>query len=425
MRRYILRSIGAVALIASAHSAAAQHPSADSTLSRLLREAVAANPALAAATARGHAADLRVRPAGALAGPTLSVGVMDLTLPTFAFRQSDFTEIDVQAEQSFPWPGTLAARTKSAAALGAASRADIEVARRDLVGRVAEVYHRLRYVVTARATLIRQQALLEGTVQSALSQYAAGAVPQSDPLQVRIVAARLSADSAALASEELVLRSRLRAMRAVRGADPIVITSLTDADALALLHGADSAHVGPTPDLARQPRIAANRAFATASNESVDVARLSGKPEFMVTARYGARPLGADFFSAFVGVRLPLWSQSKQRALVQAAHADADAAQSAVRDAEANLRSEWEALEANATASRDQLAILVDRVLPIADAATEASLRDYGLGKASVATVLAAEDAAFRVRLDIARITSEHLSHIVMLAQFATWEVTP
>ena len=145
----------------------------------------------------------------------------------------------------------------------------------------------------------------------------------------------------------------------------------------------------------------------------------------MVTARYGARPLGVDFFSALVGVRLPLWSKAKQRDAVKAANADADAAQSAVRNAESALQVEWQELSTNATASRNQLTILVDRVLPIADAAIDAALRDYRLGKATVASVLAAEDAAFRVRLDVARIASEHLAHIVMLAQFANWEVAP
>ena len=425
MRRYILRSISAFTLIASTRSAAAQHPSADTTLSRLVREAIAANPALATATARSRAAELRVGPAGALAGPTLTVGAVDLTLPRFAFRQSDFTEIDVQAEQSFPWPGTLAARTRSAAALGAASRAAIEVARRELVGRIAEAYFRLRYVVTARATLIRQQALLDGTVQSALSQYAAGAVPQSDPLQARMAAARLDADGAVLASEETMLRSRLRAMRSVRGVDSLVIAPIAGDEPTALLRSADSAHVGPAPDLTRQPKIAAGRALAAAAQETVEAEYLSGKPEFIVTARYGARPLGADFFSALVGVRLPLWSRSKQRGVVRAARADKDVAQSAVREAEASIQGEWEELNANAAASGNQLAILVDRVLPIADAATDAALREYRLGKASVTSVLATEDAAFRVRLDVARITSEHLAHIVMLAQFTTWEVTP
>ena len=53
-----------------------------------------------------RAAAVRVRSAGALPDPMLERGVMNLTLPRFAFRESDFTEVDVQLSQEFPWPGT-------------------------------------------------------------------------------------------------------------------------------------------------------------------------------------------------------------------------------------------------------------------------------------------------------------------------------
>lgn len=425
MQSHILRAIGTVVLLASAKSASAQHAAPDSTLARLVREAISANPSLAAATARSRAAEARIRPAGALADPTVTVGAVDLALPRFAFRQTDFTEIDVQADQTIPWPGTLAARTRSAVALNDASRADIEVRRRDLIGRVAEAYYQLRYVVTARATVIHQQALLDGAFQAALAQYAAGAAPQSDPLQARVAAARLDAEAAGIASREALLRAQLRAFRAVRGIDSIAIAPITVDEAKVLLHGADSAHDGTSPDLAQQPRIAAGRALVASATEAAEAERLGGRPEFMVTARYGARPLGADFFSALVGVRLPIWSRSKQRELVRAAHAEAAAAQSDVAAAQATIQSEWDGLNANAAASRDQLGILVDRVLPVTDATVDAALRDYRLGRANVANVLAADDAAYRIRLDLARLTAEHLTHIVMLAQFANWEVTP
>ncbi|MGH7594433.1 MAG: TolC family protein [Gemmatimonadales bacterium] len=425
MRSHSLRGIGTVVLLAFAHSASAQLAPRDSTLTRLIREAISANPGLAAAASRVRAAGARIRPAGALPDPNVMVGVMDLTLPGFAFRQSNFTEVDVQVDQAIPWPGTLAARIHSASALGLASRADAESRRRALISRVTEAYYRLRYVITARETVARQQALLGTAIRTTLAQYAGGVASQSDPLLARAAAARLDADAAGLIADEVVLRANLRALRAVVGRDSIVVEPISLDEASGVAHLADSAHIGPPPDLARHPLVAEQRALASAAGATVEAERLSGRPEFTVTGRYGARPLGADFFSAFIGVRVPLWAGAKQRELVRAAEADAEAATNAVADARVNIQREWDELTAGATASLEQLRILVERVLPFTDAALDAALRDYQTAHTNVANVLSAEGAAYRVRLDVARITSEHLTHLVMLEQFATWEAAP
>ncbi|MEO8090003.1 MAG: TolC family protein, partial [Gemmatimonadales bacterium] len=157
-------------------------PQTDTVLARLTAEAVAANPSLGVSRAEALAALRRIRPAGALPDPMLSVGVMDLTLPRFAFRESDFTEVDVELSQEFPWPGTLGARTQAARAEARGRAADVAVRRRDVVVRTAELYYRLRYVVTARVALVRQRSLLAAAVDIATTRYATASAPQSDPL---------------------------------------------------------------------------------------------------------------------------------------------------------------------------------------------------------------------------------------------------
>jgi len=52
-------------------------------------------------------ATLRIRPAGSLPDPVLTVGVMDLLMPHFEFNRSDFTEVDAELSQEIPWPGSL------------------------------------------------------------------------------------------------------------------------------------------------------------------------------------------------------------------------------------------------------------------------------------------------------------------------------
>src|SRR5437763_6214338 len=200
-------------VIASAGPAHAQDSApvaGDSGLQSLVAEALARNPTVAQRQAAVRAATLRIRPAGSLPDPMLTVGVMDLVLPQFEFNQSDFTEADVELSQEIPWPGTLSARSGVMRAAAAGARAEEGTARRDLTTTMAVAYYRLGYAVTALETLRHQRGLLEAAVQLSTTRYATGAAPQSDPLQAKLASDRLQSEesefedkrSAGLATEQ-------------------------------------------------------------------------------------------------------------------------------------------------------------------------------------------------------------------------------
>jgi outer membrane protein, heavy metal efflux system len=403
---------------------AQEAPSSDTLLARLTTEAIAANPSLGASRAMARAAAMRVGAAGALPDPMLTAGVMDLTLPRFGFRESDFTEVDVELSQEFPWPGTLGARTRAARAEARERDADVGVRKRDVVVRTAELYYRLRYVVTARTTLERQRALLATGVDISTARYAATTAPQSDPLQARVALARLDTEEADLRAKEAELRAKLRALRNAAGPDSLRIEPIRAAEALPLevRPGGNTGAALLADSLAGHPRVQARQAAVEAAEQSARVEALGARPDFTFMTRYGARPLGADFFSAFVGIRIPLYAGRKQLRQAEAARAEADAARASLAEEQASLSAELRSTLAQVRSGEDRLRLLVERVVPAADASTQATLRSYRVGQVEFLTVLAAEDALYRAQLDVARVAAEHLTHLVMLEQLLSRE---
>jgi outer membrane protein TolC len=415
-----MRFVGLVLAVLAQGLSAQVAPAGDSLLARLTAEALAANPALAADQALARAAGARVRPAGALPDPMLSVGVMNLTLPRFAFRESDFTEVDVELSQEFPWPGTLGARTRAARADARRSEAGTAARKRDVVVRTAELYYRLRYVVTARGTLERQRALLATGVDISTARYATTTAPQSDPLQARVALARLETEEADLTADEAELRAELTALRNISGADSLSIEPIRPAEVLAVrTHGTASAL---SDSLAGHPRVLAREAAVEAADQNARVEALGARPDFTFMTRYGARPLGADFFSAFVGIRVPLYAGRKQSRQAEAAQAETDAARASLAEEQASLAAEFRRTLAQVRSGEARLQLLVERVVPAADATTQATLRSYRVGRIEFLTVLAAEDALYRAQLDAARVAAEHLTHLVMLEQLLSRE---
>ncbi len=397
---------------------AQEAPAADSLLARLTAEALAANPALGTDRALARAATARVRPAGALPDPMLSVGVMNLTLPRFAFRESDFTEVDVELSQEFPWPGTLGARTRAARAEARGRESNVAARRREVTVRTAALYYRLRYVAAARMTLDRQRALSAASVEIATARYATTSAPQSDPLQARVALARLDTEEADLVGEDAELRAELGALRNAPAGDSIPIEPVRPGLVAAPVHPSRSRDVGVAPEsLAYHPRVAARLAAVEAAEHTARVERLGARPDFTLMTRYGARPLGSDFFSAFVGVRLPLFAGRKQHRMAEAADAEAEAARAAVAEETTALAAEVRSTTARVMAGERRLRLLVNQVVPAARATAEASLRSYRVGQVDFLNVLAAEDARYRAELDAAGEAAEHLTHLVMLQQ--------
>src|SRR2546425_815032 len=315
----------------------------DSGLQSLVAEALDRNPTVAQRQAAVRAANLRIRPAGTLPDPMLTVGVMDLLLPHFEFNRSDFTEVDVELSQEIPWPGSLGARSGVVRAAAAGARAEEGTVRRELTTAMAVAYYRLGCTVT----------------------------PLPPP-----------APPAALA-------------------------------------------------LAAHPRLAGRRAAVEQATRTIQVARLGARPDFTLTARYGYRPPYAgtfkfpDFFSAFLGLRVPIWAWRKQNRLADAARADSTGAAAGLREAELQLSREVTEAAARVEALQQRLALLVDGVLPNARGTVESVLRSYQVGRAEFLTLLSVEDARYRAELEAVAVAADYQAQLVMLRQLTAGETQP
>lgn len=429
-RQLILTASALVAAGAGpAHAQELAPVASDSVLQSLVAEALARNPTVAQRQSAVRAATLRIRPAGTLPDPMLTLGVMDL-VPRFgfSFNRSDFTEADVELMQEIPWPGALGARAGVARAAAAGARAEEGAVRREVVAATAVAYYRLRYAVTALQTVGRQRQLLEAAVQLSTTRYATGAAPQSDPLQAKLARDRLQSEEFALKSERA---AALAAVNAMRNRGPGDSVSLTPLDPTAVR--ATVAPLPPSDSLvasawAAHPRLAARRAVVEQATRTIRVERLGARPDFTLSVRYGYRPafLGQfnlpDFFSAFVGLRLPVWAWRKQNRLADAARADSTGASAELRDAELQLGREVTETAARVQAAQERLVLLVDGVLPTARGAVESVLRSYQVGRTEFLTLLSVEDARYRAELEAAAVAADYQTLLIMLRQLTAPE---
>ena len=432
VRQLILTASAVV--IAGAGPARAQSTApvaGDSVLQSLVAEALDRNPTVAQRQAAVRAATLRIRPAGSLPDPMLSVGVMVLLLPHCEFNRSDFTEVDVELSQEIPWPGSLGARSGVVRAAAAGARAEEGTVRRELTTAMAVAYYRLGYTVTALETLRHQRELLDAAVQLSTTRYATGAAPQSDPLQAKLARDRLRSEEFALESERVAALAAVNALRNRTPGDSLGIVPMDPAQVRAGISPLPPSDSLVALALAAHPRLAGRRAAVEQATRTIQVERLGARPDFTLTARYGYRPPYAgtfkfpDFFSAFLALRVPIWAWRKQNRLADAARADSTGAAAGLRDAELQLSREVTEAAARVEALQQRLALLVDGVLPNARGTVESVLRSYQVGRTEFLTLLSVEDARYRAELEAVAVAADYQAQLVMLRQLTAGETRP
>src|SRR3989454_2781568 len=402
----------------------------DSLLQSLVAEALGRSPTLVQRQTAIRAATLRIRPAGTLPDPMLSLGVMVRQLPHVECNQSDFTEVDGELSQEIPWPGSLGARSAVARSAATGARADENVMRREVTVAVAAAYYRLQYAVTALETIRRQRQLLEAALQLSTTRYATGMAPQSDPLQAKLARDRLQLEEYALGSERLAALAAVNALRRYAPRDSVPGTAIYPAAGRSVATAVSPADPLVALALAAHPRLVAPRAAVDQATSTIQVERLGGRPHFTFSARYGYRPVALgfnfpDFFSAFVGVRLPVWAWRKQNRLADAARADSTGAAAALQDAELQLSREVAEAAAQVEALHQRLVLLVDGVLPNARGTVESVLRSYQVGRAEFLTLLSVEDARYRADLEAAQVAADYQVQLMRLRQLTAQESRP
>src|SRR5438876_7350333 len=254
--------------------------------------------------------------------------------------------------------------------------------------------------------------------------------PQSDPLQAKLARDRLQLEEYALGSERLAALAAVNALRRYAPRDSVPVTAIDPAAVRSVATAVSPADSLVALAVATHPRLGVQRAAVDQATRTIQVERLGARPDFTFSARYGYRPVALgfnfpDFFSAFVGVRLPIWAWRKQNRLADAARADSAAAAAELRDTELQLSRDVTETAARVQTGEQRLVLLVDGVVPNARGTVESVLRSYEVGRAEFLTLLSVEDALYRAELEAVTVAADYATQLVMLRQLTAGEERP
>jgi outer membrane protein, heavy metal efflux system len=397
-----LRIAALALLIAAPATVLGQQAPLGADLASLLDYARGHNPELAAMQHEAQAAAQRVQPAGALPDPVLRVELMNInnygTDAGVNLLPSKIGETKYTLMQQLPFPGKRGLRRDVAAADAkqADARADATWSEQAMKLRTAFA----QYYLAARNEGVTNELLdLMGRLgQIAQTRYAGGLVPQQDAIRAQLEQTAMRSELIAIGNERRQLRARINvllgrdaseALAQPQALPPIPLSALLPAQLAERVRSAN-------------PNVRAEAARVQSAEASRELVRRNRYPDFNVGVAPSQMGSRITTWGLMFEVNIPLQQatrrsqESEAAAMAEAAHARADAA---ANQAASDLAEQLSGLDA----ARDSEALIRTRQLPQSELSLQSAVAGYENGKVDFATLLEAQRAVRRTRLDLVK----------------------
>jgi outer membrane protein TolC len=397
-------ALGSLLAVAPAEPAAAQSASPDTlTAAHAVALALTASPAVRSADLASVAARERVRPAGTLPDPRLTLGWMNRMTSDLAATNDPMTMDQVAVSQTIPFPGKLRLARQAAARGAEAAADDAELARRRLTTDVLDGYYDLAYMERALAVMTRTQALLRSFRDVATALYATGTGRQGDALRAQVEVARMDEAIATIQAQRTAAAARFNALLSQDPTAPVGPLALPDT----------SPELPPADSLvavmaASHPALTAGAARVAAADASAAASRRDLLPDIEFGVAYQRRPSYPSMVSLMVGLDLPLYAGSRQLPARREMAALAEGARADVASLRNELAARVVAARARAERARSLRLLYARDILPQARAAVESALANYRAGQVDFATLLDDQMTVNRYEIESVRLLAEY-----------------
>jgi outer membrane protein, heavy metal efflux system len=349
------------------------------TLPLLIDELLAANPEVKAARERWEAARAIVPQVQTLPDPRLQFGYQRMPMLPPAVQGSIYG-----IGQEIPFPGKL--RLKGEVAQREAERLEQEYVATQLrvIARLKLAYFDLHFIHKGIGIVEKNKVLLTQFQKTANARYSVGQAAQQDVFRAQVELSRVLDRLAVLEQQKESLHA--------------AINRLLNRPPAAPLGSPEEIHVSPIPlDLdalnqraeAYSPILLAFGKGVDRSEQSVSLARRQYYPDFDLNA-LGTRNdnINDNGYQVMLGIKVPLFYQSKQRQGVKEALAGLAGAKQELVATRQDLLFQVKDAFVQAQRAERLVTILRDAILPQATLGLQSAQASYAVGKVDFLTLL-------------------------------------
>ncbi len=349
------------------------------SLFALIEELTARSPEVKAARERWEAAQAVVPQVQTLPDPRLQLGYqrMPMVPPVVEGAMYGFG-------QEIPFPGKL--RLRGEVAIREAERLEQEyvATRLRLIARLKQAYFDLHFIHKGIEIVERNKLLLQQFEKTAKARYSVGQAAQQDIFRAQVEISRVLDRLAVLEQQKESLHAEINRLLNRPPAEPLGTPEEIHVMLLTV----------PLPELSQRaenfsPILKASTKGVERGEQAVSLARRQYFPDFDITA-LGLRndKINDNGYQVMVGIKIPLFYQTKQRQGVTEALAGVSSARQDLTATRQEVLFQVKDSFVQAQRAERLVMILRDAIIPQATLALRAAQASYAVGKVDFLTLL-------------------------------------
>jgi cobalt-zinc-cadmium efflux system outer membrane protein len=360
------------------------------------------NPEIRAAVAKWQAATARPAQAGALPDPMLDLAYHNESFDRFTQGSSEFSWIRIGASQEVPFPGKLGLKQRIATTEAEQTRQLSRRTELEVIARVKMAYAEYAHLFELLDLLRRNRDLLQKFARTAEAKYSVGEGIQQDVLRAHV-------ELSLLVDRETSLEQRRQSQTAELNG----LLNRPPSAPLGTPEHSEEKHLTRSVEelmaeaLEHAPEVSAAKSAVSGGESTVALARREYFPDFVVRADYMNKASLLPEWEVGVGVKVPLYFATKQRAGVDEASATLAEARAERQNTEVSIQARIRDLYARAEAAERLIALYNTTVIPQAHLALESATSAYSVNKVDFLTLL----NSFTVMLEYEMRYHEELSN--------------
>ena len=353
-----------------------------SSLSSLIKEALALNPEILSTKNAFESASARIPQAASLNDPMIEYEYDKITADRMLTGDPMKT---FSVTQDIPFPTKLYLRAKIASKLAKMAYENYKAKERDVIARVKSAYSELALIYKTIEINKENKDVLDQLSKTATTRYGAGQGTQADALKAQVELARVDNELIMLEQKRLTAQAKLdvllnrdpRSDLGVPLAEPAIkFTRTLD----------DFYHLA----LDNNPELKAYRYAVDRGKAAYDLSLNGYLPDFTVKFRQmvdkGRAENGA--WAGMVGVTIPLWFFEKQSFGVKEMKSDLAMVKAEYKGKENSILFEVNDAYARAVANKKLIELYETAFIPQAQEAVSVAIKGYESGKSDFLTVL-------------------------------------
>ncbi|MBL4888864.1 MAG: TolC family protein [Candidatus Lindowbacteria bacterium] len=372
----------------TSHEAFYEDMSPESTnyedLADLIRIAQKNNREILAARAYAEAADARIKPAGSLEDPTLSVGYMEGNgfddVPSLG--KNLMSRINISIEQMFPGPGKRVLRREIAEHMWKHKGAEVDAVRLKVESKIRKLYWEIYRIDKEKKILERTQNNLRSLTAAAQSRYSVGEGNQEDVIRAGLEVSIATERLRMLVQERIGMAAELNAQ--LNRAPEVVIGTPGEQPIHTLPAMTEMEKIARTSC----PLIVALQHVVMHEEAAVRLAEAERLPDWGVTG--GVMPRGSlpTMWTIGFKISLPVRQGERQDEWVRGAEANLQGARHKLEAHWREVNARMFSLNATTESARDLVTLYDLSIIPQASLALRSSISSYQVGRADFMTVM-------------------------------------